>query len=553
MTSIRYLEFLLFLLFQSVYSEKPEPVFRAQGSNIEMGYCFGVDYIVVYRSFPEGDQLLGNSSANTPSTLPADLRGRIHINQRQFLLGLQILNLTPMDSAVYRKECWQNQSLVSQLTQQLFVCNEEIESEEIIVKKEDEATELLCNSTSIRLEGTSVVWYHEMYPSYKLTLFLDSSVSLEPLVEEMQSLVKVKDKGALLVLDNSMLKNNQQFHCLVFKGKNCLSLQNMYLPDHSESREVFASQGEKIVLNCPANGYNQHWETPLGRINSSSMTQTQMYLTSGDKDFSLVIPSVSDEHSGDYSCISSSREIQYLLVLCPIKLASPPQKTVFEGENITLECDDNQLDHRVQWYRRQTSKKHMTEIINDSNDFTVFIPEDLKGRLILSKMDFSLTISSLEINDGGVYFCVVFRGLEFLEEDDYTVDDYTEEDTGDDEFSDDQNWNDPWTCIFKQETIVTVKYNDQKQRLPKSETTPTADPPAASNVTAHVLGAGVVVLVVLVGVIVTVIALKRKAKASPKQRNAAYELNTKKDIYTKEDATTKMLTNDECWSTAFVK
>lgn len=531
MTSVWYLEFLLFLLLQSVYSEKPEPMFRAQGSNIEMGYCFGVDYIVVYRTSSAGDQLLGNSSANTPSTPPADLRGRIYINQKRFLFGLQILNLTTMDSADYRKECWQNQTLVSQLTQQLFVCNEEIESEEIIVKEEGAATELLCDSTSIRLDGTSVLWYHEMYPSYKLTLFVDSSVSLEPLVEEMQSLVKVKDKGALLVVDNSVLKSNLHFYCLVLKGKNCLSFQNMYLPDYSESRDVFASQGDKIVLNCPANGYKQHWETPLGRLNSSSTTQAQMYITSGDKDFSLVIPSVSNEHSGGYSCISSSREMQYEVVLCPIKPALPP-KNVFEGENITLECEDNQRDHRVQWYRRQTSKKHTTEIISDSDDLTVFMPEDLKDRLSLSTKCLSLTISNLEMNDGGVYFCVVLRGLEFLEEDDYTVTDYTEEDTGDDEFGYDQNWNYPGTCIFKQETVLTVK--DQKRKLPKSINTPTTDPQAPSNITAYAVVAGVVGLVglvVLVGVIVTVIVLKRKAKAST-------------STAAQDPATNKMLGND---------
>lgn len=511
-------------------------MFRTQGSNIELGYCFGVDYIVVYRSSPGGDQLIGNSSADTPSTPPADLAGRIYINQQQSLLGLQIHNLTPMDSADYRKECWQNQTLVSQLTEQVFVCDEEIESKEIIVREEDAATELLCNSSSVGLEGTSVLWYHETYPSYKPILFLDSSVSLEPLEEEMQSLVKVKDKGALLVLDNSILKNNQLFYCLVLKGKNCLSWQNMYLPDHSESREIFASHGEEIVLNCPANGNDQHWETPLGRLNSSSMMQSQMYITSEETDFSLVIPSLSNEHSGDYSCVSSSLEMQYIVSICPIKPALPP-KTVFEGENFTLECDDNQLDRTVRWYRRRTSEEHL-EMISDPNDLTIPHPKELRGRLTLSDTGFSLTISNLEMNDGGVYFCVVFQGLEFLEEEDYPVDDYPdEEDTEDYAVSFDQPQNGPETCVFKQETILTVKYKDQKGGPPENKTASTADP----NITAYVVGAVVVVLVGAIVIAIVVVVLKKKAKASPKRRKAC-SIN---DIHTEEEAATSMLNADQ--------
>lgn len=535
MTSIRSLEFLLFLLFHHVYSEKPEPVFRIQDNTIEMGYCFGADYIVVYRSSPEGDQLLGNSSADTtPVTPPADLQGRIKINKQEFLLGLQIHGLTPMDSAIYRKECWQNQTLVSQLTQQLFVCNEEIESEEIIVKEEDAGTELLCNSPSMRLEGTSVRWYHEMYPNYKLTLFLDTSVSLEPLVEELQSFVKVKDKGALLVIDNSVLKNNLHLYCFVFKGKNCLTMQNMHLPDRSENRDVFASQDERMVLHCSSEGYNQYWETPFGKFNSSDQMQNEMYITTEDKDFSLVIPKVTDEYTGEYSCISSSREMQYYLVLCPVKTSSPHQKTEFEGRNLLLNCDVDQEDQTVHWYRRLKSKKHITELIHYSSDPMVSIPEDLIDRLTASKKGSSLQISNLMMNDAGEYFCVVLRDLKILEN--YPVDDYTdtEDTTGGDDLSVDQYWSESERCIFKQGTILIVK-----DQVPG--TSPRANPPAA----AHIIGSAVAVIVVLlIVVIVIVIAIKRKRKNSQEQRKSD-ELDTQKDGSTKkDDPSTKMLTNE---------
>lgn len=553
MNSIGFLAFLLFLLLHQVCGEEAEPVFREKGSVIEMGYCFGVDYIVVYRSAPEGDQLLGNSSAaDAPIVPPEDFLGRIRINKHQHLLGLQISHLRNTDSGIYRRECWQNQTLVSHHMQKLSVCDEEVDSAEIIVKEEDGGAEILCNSTSIGLEGTSVLWYHESYPSYKLALVLDSSVSLDLLVEELQGAVEVRDSGALLLLNNSLLKNNQHFFCLVIKGKNCLSFQNMYLPDRSENRDIFASQGDRVVLNCHSDGNNQQWATPLGRINGSSVKNNQMYLSSGDKseDFSLVIAAVSDEHSGDYSCISSSFEVQYLLVICPKK--KPQEKLVFEGGNISLDCDVGEDDSQsVQWYRREESGTH--ELIHDSNDMTVPVPEDLRGRLTPSANGFSLTISHLEETDRGLYWCVVITVPEFLEEEDDYDADYDEEDTDEYESSDDQYWHDTPRCMSKQETILKFKNVDLEAVTFKPvnknpETTPTAGPPAASNTTAYAVGAGLAGVLV-VGVVVAVIAIKRRA-SSPKRREASSHsgLNTTKDIKMNVDpgCTERLTHNDEC-------
>ncbi|XP_070687232.1 uncharacterized protein [Pempheris klunzingeri] len=546
MTFIRCLEFLLLLLLHQVHGEEAEPMFRAEGNAIEMGYCFGVDYMVVYRSALEGDELLGNSSANyIPFTTPRDLQGRIHIDKKDNLLGLIISHLTHMDSGIYRRECWQNQTLVRQHTVRLSVCNEEVESEEIMVKNGDGGLELLCNSTSIGLEGTSVRWYSETYPTFKLTLILDSSVSLDPL--ELQGVVGVRDNGALLLLNKSLLKNNQHFYCLVIKGDKCLSFQNMHQPDNIESRDIFASQGDRVVLNCSTDGNNQQWETPLGQINGSSIKNDQMYISSGDKseDFSLVIAAVSDEHVGDYSCISSSFELQYLLVLCPKK--EPQEKVALEGGHIWLDCDDGEHDSQtVQWYRRKPSGED--ELILDSYDKTVPIPEDLRGRL--TENGSLLGISHLEVKDGGVYWCVVLSP-EFLLESDNYEDDYGDEDTEEDESSDDPYWDDTHRCIVKQEILILFKTTRRnldfepvttKTRITNS----TAGPPAPSNVTTYAVVAGLVVLLV-VGVIVAVIAIKRRANASHKQAASHSGLNTTKDIEMNEDpgCTERLTHNNE--------
>ncbi|XP_069561330.1 uncharacterized protein [Brachyistius frenatus] len=546
MTSVRFTEFLLLLLLHQVCSEEPELVFKSEGSVIEMGYCFGVDYIAVYRSAPEGDQLLGNSSNKfTPNTPPADLQGRVHINEDLHLLGLKISHLTHLDSGIYRRECWQNQTLITQHTQLLSVCNEEVDSEEII-GKEDGRAELLCNSSSIGLAGTSVRWYLEMYPFYKPTLFLDSNVSLEPLVENLA--VKVEHSGTLLVLDSSLLNLNQQFYCLVIKGTHCLSFQNMYPPDHSERRDIFASQGDRLVLNCSAGGNDQEWETPLGKINGSSMRDSQMYISVGDEsDFSLVISSISEEHRGHYSCISPSLEMLYFLFLCPKKESQ--ERVVYEGGKISLECSvGKDGSQRVEWHRRDLSGQY--EVIHDSNDEPIPIPEALRGRLTLSEDGYSLTISDLEMSDRGEYWCIVLKNV-FMEEDDDYEEEYDGERTEEDAFSEDQYWPDTQKCIFKKETTLTVlvkpgRGTDSNFRAFTPEIYTTAEPPAGNSITAYAVGGGLVGLLV-VGAMVAVIAVKKRARVSATRRGADSRSGVQANIQLDENAcyTERLTLNNE--------
>ncbi|XP_028440287.1 uncharacterized protein LOC114559682 [Perca flavescens] len=193
-----------------------------------------------------------------------------------------------------------------------------------------------------------------------------------------------------------------------------------------------------------------------------------------------------------------------------------------------LDCgvgkDDSQ---RVLWHRGDPFGEH--ELIHDSHDKTLPIPGNLRGRLTLSENGCSLTISHLEVKDQQVYWCVVLESPRFLEEYDYKGD-YDNNDTRDDafpEYGDDTN-----RCIFKQEINLSLKEKKIRQLVTVTyETSPTAGPPAASNVTVYAVGAGLVGLL-LVGGIVVVIVMKRRAKTSPKQREAASRSgqNTTKDI-----------------------
>uniref|UniRef100_A0A3Q0RL23 Ig-like domain-containing protein n=1 Tax=Amphilophus citrinellus TaxID=61819 RepID=A0A3Q0RL23_AMPCI len=182
----------------------------------------------------------------------------------------------------------------------------------------------------------------------------------------------------------------------------------MYPPDDSQSKDIFVSLGDRVVLNCSADDSNQAWETPLGRIDGNSTRDNQLYILADD--FSLVIPSIFDNHTGDYLCISPLREMHYLLFLCPNN--EPQEKVVYEGGTVSLACNFGQdVPERVQWHRFGLSDQY--EIIYNSQDKTIPIPEDLQHRVTLSENGSSLTIYNLEMNDGGKYGCAALKNLTF--------------------------------------------------------------------------------------------------------------------------------------------
>lgn len=424
---------------------EPEPVFRPVGSVVEMGYCFGEDYIVVYKVAPEGDLLLGNSSAESPPvTPPVDFRGRVQTSHNHQLLGLQIKNLSHQDSGTYRRECWKNNTVAKLSIQQLTVCDLELQPHEISVGAEDGGVEITCDSSFIGQEGVSVRWYYDVFPTYTISLLLDSRISLEP----GPGISEVKNNGAKLVLEKSMLSNNQHFYCLVHKHSQCLSIQDLYMPENSESRNVFASHGDKVFLYCKAQGNNQYWDTPTGRIENTDERSHHMFISTGEESqlYSLVIHKALDEHFGDYACVSSVTEVQYSLILCP-KKERMEVFTAVHGD-VTLRCDIGQVDsYMVYWYRRQASGEE--ELIYDSGDDSVPVPENLQERVILHDEDSQLTILGAQRADEGLYWCVVIKGAVFLEDEDEYEDNYEEE-----EGEDGSDWED--NCLFKQETYVSV-------------------------------------------------------------------------------------------------
>ncbi|KAJ8367597.1 hypothetical protein AAFF_G00314470 [Aldrovandia affinis] len=383
----------------------PGPIFRPLGGDIEMGYCFGADYIVVYKSGPEGDLLLGNSSERSQSRSPepsspgwADLKDRVTTtNHTVGLQGLEIRSLRLSDSGIYRRECWEGQQLANQKEHLLSVCLRDNGLKEFQLLPGGGA-DLHCTYS---VGQQQLRWYWEAYPGYARTLFLDTSVSLEPLTDELRGRVEVHDSGSSLHVPSAALK--RYYYCLVTEGERCLSFQKMHLlTDEADVESVFRSVGEQVTLPCSSQRPGQeqgqaHWDTPFGRVGP----------TSGP-------------------CVLPSHVTEYSLYVCPER--DPGGVVSAAGESAVLSCSPDMEDsYSVRWYRRADPSQEL--LILDSEDPSGPVPGELYGRVNVSRYNYSLLLSDLSPQDSGEYWCVVLSVLDYMDGDGHQdSEDYGESD-----------------------------------------------------------------------------------------------------------------------------
>ena len=524
---------LLLVSLNMAVTEMPGFVFQPQGAVVQIGSCFGADNMVVFKLSGTGDQLLVNYSAGGGvSYFPEDLQGRANITDYNSTLGLLVGHLDPGDNGIYRTECWQNETLVSHLRQQLVVCREKVEFGEM-TELEDDWAEVQCDGSVGA--GTTIHWYYDPYTNYSLRA---GAVSLDPLLARGRGAVEVRDGGALLRVSNSVRQDSFSFYCAVMEGPNCLSFQTIYLPRYVDVRTIYASHGDRVALACSSEYKSPSWETPLGKINTTTKSPKSregsaqgghMYISrdAESKSHFLIIPAVSDEHAGQYSCFSPSLERVYLIAFCP-RMESR-EISVVEGGNISLECDVHQKTPAdstgVEWHRDRASGDD--SLIRNATDEAAARPGDPRRGEVLSEDGFSLKLSGLRAEDAGVYWCVVTTWKQSLQSETDTRDyDYVEEEEDDEEEDEEEDYNDyanVWldVCTSKQEIVLTVASAAIKvdgrgldttpkdfANDPRNDSSPAPDP----GVPGYALGLGLATGSLLVGVIGTVAAMKTRSK-----------------------------------------
>lgn len=540
MDLLKGLGVLLVLLLGSAHCwDDLEPVLKAVGDSMEMGFCFGVDYIVGYKLTGEERELMGNSSSESPKGFDGRVKVTYHIAS---LLGLEISNLTSADTGVYLRECWQDHELINQQKHYLYVCGEKAASQDIVVSPEGGA-DFTCNTPSTGLPESSIRWYREVYPKYKTTLFLDTQLSQTPIQPELQGEIQVRGGGVGLHIPTSVMKKSRNFHCLVLREGQCLAYQDIEFPESEEPdvKTIFRSAGDRVLLPCPMKHPDQKtrfWETPLGQVESNTTTEDHHLSVLKGKvsgEYSLLIPHLSEDHAGDYKCFAPLLVADYAVTVCP-KHDSTELK-FSDGDEVDLKCLPEEGHFSIQWYRQHGPDEDT--LLVDSGDPSIPFPEDLRGRATFSEETFTLTISRLTPEDNRTYWCVVLEEITFLEEYNPAIDD--EEDSegeGDTDSkavgeNEDYNaWEDEDKCLSRQVSHLIYKAPKDPRSGPKSTSKSESDPEPESTTNPAVFGivGGVIGLVILGAVIATVFKIRAKKRHDQARKDPVQYIGSEGEV-----------------------
>lgn len=494
---------LVLLLAKSLAQEDPLPIFKVVGETMEMGFCFGVDYMTVHKINEGEKQLLWNSS-NSGSSSEAS-KNRLNASSSfHGLLGLKIMDLNVSDSGVYLRECWLEGNVTISQTSYLYMCEKESPSEDVFLQ--NGGAMLVCDISYSEHESTSIKWFRDVYPRYKMSLFFDTERSQEPLEEDLNDALQVHDNGFSLYISEIGLEDNQNFYCLVMNKDQCKSLKKIHLPENNkpEMQPVYYGVGEKAALLCISEHLHQqqnYWTTPFGNVTPTT-PHSQVYISNSEetRDHLLVIPSITLNHSGEYICMSNSVVLEYYITVCSALVSDNVQ--LYNGNKVILSCTLTQdLPVNILWYRR----REITELIYDSGDPSIDMPVDMIGRTHIVESNASLIITELNQNDSGTYWCVVL--LESVGQD--TVDSLEDEEEEEEE-DDNMDYSFEWldqeenteTCIFKKVTqleIPLISKSSKTESVSESSPVPYA-------IIGGVLG------IVILGLIIVVVKMRAKRK-----------------------------------------
>ncbi|KAI5098099.1 hypothetical protein C0J45_11826 [Silurus meridionalis] len=507
---------LLLLLAKSFAQENPGPLFKAVGKTLELGFCFGVDYLIAYKIYEGEKQLLWNSSDS--ASLPDAYKNRFHISSSSpGLLGFQLMDLDVSDSGEYLRECWLGGKPTNRHSYYLYICYEEMEPQEL--SSQNGSIVLDCDTSYSEREGASVTWFREVYPGYKTSLILDTARSEELLDGKLNSFLQVQHKGFSLCISEAGLEYNHNFYCLVMEKGQCKSFKYIQLADHKpDAHYIYYGVGEKAVFSCQSEDLKQqqlYWKTPLGNVNESSLQDNMYALKSQEtRDYLLVIPSIEERHSGEYICLWKSKLVEYYITVCSNIMSDNVQ--LYSGGKINLPCLLTKNEsHNILWYRQIGME---TELIYDSEDPSIDIPHDMISRTQILDSNGSLILTELDEKDSGKYWCVVL--LDSVEEEADDSEDYEDEEQDSVEpidywVSDEENGE---KCIIKRVTNLNIQSNQSRIETTKSDS-------ETSPVTYAVIGCvfGIVILGLIIFVVVAKMRAKRKASDSNRTQSTAQQ------------------------------
>ncbi|KAL2080958.1 hypothetical protein ACEWY4_022811 [Coilia grayii] len=361
----------------------------------------------LYKVSTEGDLLLFNFSLLGGSPLKA---GRVFFDIVD--LFFELVNSTLYDSGAYRLEAWLDGRITYQRNYSLVVCPSKIELH--ILRAQLNGSVQLCGAGSKGDPMTTIQLYnYSLMSDSPYMLMLDTNSPMERLPEDLTDRLQVDLNSSSVTLQGVTEQDyTKAYVCLILQSGQCQSYTLEILV--WERITLYPRMTARLTLPChikPTSPHQVYWTTPSGNVTLStgdssqvphndSQQEEKMYMLNGSQtgDYSLIIPSVK-EH-GKYSCNRKKTFLEYEISMC-IGIRST-NATFSNNETVKLDC----LAYgEIQWFRQRGADTE--ELILDSEDKTVLLPQDLRGRVNTSLTPFSLVIANPTAEDSSVYTCRV--------------------------------------------------------------------------------------------------------------------------------------------------
>ncbi|XP_063043085.1 uncharacterized protein LOC134437524 [Engraulis encrasicolus] len=371
-----------------------------------------VDYSVLYRVYEDGNLLLVNCS-EPHSPPPEGYNITCDPGWSNIRQTFRINSLA--QTGRYRLEGWTQSNITHREGFHLIVCAQRLNrvSPPAPVSSEKVAgvsSVELCRLNATLGNGTAL----RVYRYDDSSLVLDTSSSLEPLVEDL--------KGRLqLELDHPHLSrvtlhgmSTLWFSCTIWTQDQCQTYNDA---QGEYAGHVFTHEGKSVTLPCISDlsallNPWVHWGTPTADVTieqagPQNVTHPQevMYMLNGSQsgNYSLIIPAVSEQHAGKYSCQTGLFALTTIdLFVCPQSL---PLDVLFShGESVSVPLTLNDTDDsrpQVYWYRKKDLQSE-EDLIYPADGF-VEIPGQLGRRVSVNEHNYTLTISNLTKEDSAVF------------------------------------------------------------------------------------------------------------------------------------------------------
>lgn len=415
-TKVCFLHLLLIAPADFVFVREPIHLFVVQGKESQIrSLCTGGSYALFYRSSPAGDRFIFNASF------------------LQNLAEFVVANATQADSGDYYVECWNQGNVTAKEEYNMVVCAEEVSTEDIYLPYGATVDFELKDFNFTQgdtlhiysVETAFSYWGDHFYGS----LILNTSDHLETLDVSLRFGVQVLANSTIRIsAKRGAFVSDFFFH--TWSGNVCRMRQTVQV--YLGYKTLFLKHGQSITLECLVQATEHQsidWNTPHGYVVSffknyhkigTAKILREMYMVNGShtRNYSLVIPFVGANTSGEYSCVDAALSFPtwYPFEKTTIYVCAdldPINKTFSRGSRVVFVCDMSDFNHtksiRVQWYRQTgASEEELILEHNSEQNILAYIPVGLQGKVNSTSPQAYLAMSNLSPEDNGVYRCKVW-------------------------------------------------------------------------------------------------------------------------------------------------